>query len=136
MSRASWPDLPALLAEIAEVAGLDAALSVAQAKGGQHVVIPTRLAADHWLVVAVGREKAEVISRHFTSGHRRQELDIPIGPGGSYVAERRRRARALAEAQAEGATANQIAAKVGITQRSVRRFRARHRGDARQGKLL
>ena len=135
MSRAGWPDLPALLFEIAEVAGIDAALAVAEAKGGQRVVVPTRLRPDHWLVVAVGMEKAELICRHFTSGHVRQELDIPLGPAGSYLAERRRRARALVEAQEQGRSANQIAADVGITERSVRRFRARQR-DARQGNLL
>lgn len=136
MSKASWPELPALLAEIAEVAGIDAALAIAEAKGGQSVIVPTRLRADHWLSVAVGQDKAEIISRHFTSGHRRQELVIPLGPSGSFLAERRRRARLIAEANARGASANQIAQEAGITERSVRRFRAKIRGDGGQGQLF
>lgn len=135
MSRASWPDLPPLLAEIAEVAGIDAALAIAEAKGGQAVIIPTRLRDDHWLVQLVGMEKAEKLCAHFTSGYRRQKLSIPLGPAGSFLQERRRRARVMADAQAGGASANQIAVKAGITERSVRRFRARQR-DSRQGKLL
>jgi hypothetical protein len=136
VSRAGWPDLPELLREIAEIAGIDAALAIADAKGGQDVIIPTRLRPDHWLVVAVGLEKAERISAHFTSGHRRQRVIVPLGPAGSFLAERRRRAKALADAQARGSSANQIAAEVGITERSVRRFRSKQRQDNGQGDLF
>lgn len=136
MTQASWPELPALLAEIAEVAGIDAALAIAEAKGGQEVFLAARLGPSNWLVTAVGAAKAQAISRHFTSGHGRLKLVIPLGPKGSYLAERRRRARAMAEAQAAGASANEIAQRAGVTNRSARRFRARQREDERQGKLL
>lgn len=137
MTRASWPDLPPLLAEIAEVAGLDAALAIAEAKGGQDVFIVARLRLDNWLAVAVGMEKAERISFHFCSGRSRQKLSIPFGPKGSYLAERRRSARALAEALSSGATANEMAKAAGVTNRSARRFRTKQRQhNSRQFKLI
>jgi hypothetical protein len=136
--RADLEALPALLAEIAEVAGLDAALAIARVKGGQEVFVPARLSDQHWLVEAVGRARAEIIADHFTSGRGRIKLDIPLGPAGSYLAERRRRARLLADAIAEGASANQAAQRAGLTRRSVLRAKARQRarsgGD--QGSLL
>ena len=137
MSRESWSDLPPLLAEIAEVAGIDAALAIAEAKGGQEVFIVSRLRPDNWLVAAVGQEKAERISTHFCSGRYRQKLSIPFGPKGSYLAERRRRARALSEALSDGATANEMAKVAGVTNRSARRFRTKQRQhDSSQFKLI
>lgn len=138
MSRAGWPDLPALLAEIADVAGIEAALAIAEAKGGQSASIPSRLRDDHWLVKAVGRERAEQLSEHFCSGRSRAQLDIPLGPSGSYLGERRRRAAAVRQALAEGATANEAARRAGITRRSVQRQKAESQRalDARQGKLF
>lgn len=137
MTRASWPDLPPLLAEIAEVAGLDAALAIAEAKGGQEVFVVSRLRPDNWLVQAVGMEKAGRISTHFCSGRYRQKLAIPFGPKGSYLAERRRTARAMGEALSLGATANQMAKAAGVTNRSARRFRSKLRQhNSKQFKLL
>lgn len=137
MTRASWPELPALLAEIAEVAGIEAALAVAEAKGGQEVFVVSRLRPDNWLVKAVGQQKAQAISDHFCSGRYRQKLDIPFGPKGSYLAERRRVARALADAQSAGASANQMAKAAGVTNRSARRFRSKQRHhNSSQFKLL
>ncbi|CAM5764675.1 helix-turn-helix domain-containing protein [Bosea minatitlanensis] len=127
MTRPGWPDLPPLLAEIAEVAGLDAALAIAEAKGGQQVFIVAHLRPDNWLVRAVGLDKARVVSDHFCSGRLRQKLTIPLGPAGSYQALRRRTARALEEAASRGASANQMAAAAGVTTRTVHRFRSRQR---------
>jgi hypothetical protein len=137
VSRAGWPDLPPLLAEIAEVAGLDAALAIAEAKGGQEVFVVAHLRPDNWLLKAVGREKAEIISAHFCSGRLRQKLTVPIGPAGSYLAWRRRTAKALADAASNDASANEMAAAAGVTTRTVRRFRAKQRQhNSNQLKLI
>ncbi|MGO4286871.1 helix-turn-helix domain-containing protein [Bosea sp. TAB14] len=128
MTRASWPELPPLLAEIAEVAGIDAALAIAEAKGGQQVFVVAHLRPDNWLIGAVGIEKARLISDHFCSGRLRQKLTIPLGPVGSYQALRRRTNRALEEAASRGESANQMAATAGVTTRTVHRFRSRRRG--------
>lgn len=138
MTRAGWPDLPALLAEIAEVVGIEAALSIAEVKGGQAASIPSRLRDDHWLVKAIGRERAETLSEHFCSGRSRAQLDIPLGPTGSYLGDRRRRAAVVRQALAEGATANEAARRAGITRRSVHRQKAERQRqlDEDQGKLF
>lgn len=137
MTHQGWPDLPALLAEIAEVAGIDAAIAIADEKGGQEVFISARLRPDNWLIRCIGADKAEILSRHFcASGGGRVKLQIPLGPVGSYVAERQRRQRVMAEAVERGASSNEIAKLAGITGRSVRRFRARYGGDPDQGSLF
>lgn len=77
----SW--LPPLLNEIADVAGVDAALALADARGGSRVTIPAKLKADHWLNEVVGPEAAEKLCKHFRVGLERQkgaQLDIPLGP--------------------------------------------------------
>jgi len=133
MTRPGWPDLPLLLLEIAEVAGISAALAIAEAKGGQEVFIAARLKPDNWLVRAVGMEKARLISDHFCSGRARLKVTVPLGPTGSYLAERRRRAQAMTAAVAAGASANEIARAAGVTNRTARRFRAKH--DSSQDEL-
>lgn len=129
MTRASWPDLPALLAEIADIAGIESALAVARAKGGQEVFIASRLDSSNWLVQAVGLDKAKLISQHFCSGRSRQKLSVPLGPAGGYLAERRRRAKLMREAVEQGASANEIAAAARVTNRTARRFRSRLNSD-------
>lgn len=137
MTRAGWPDLPPLLAEIADVAGIEAALAIAEAKGGQQVFIVAHLRPGNWLIEAVGIEKATLISDHFCSGRSRQKLTIPFGPAGSYQALRRRTARALEDAASRGESANQMAARAGVTTRTVHRFRSRRRAhNTDQLKLL
>lgn len=114
--------LPALLAEIAEVAGLKAALQLAAERGGNRVYIPERAADDHWLVRAVGREAADMICAHFAvpSGI---ELEVPRGPTGRQAEHYRR----LSQLIAEGAPSGQITHELGISRRTVTRHRAKRR---------
>lgn len=77
----SW--LPPLLNEIADVAGFEAALALADARGGSRVTIPAKLKPDHWLNEVVGPQAAEKLCAHFRVGLDRQtgaQLDIPLGP--------------------------------------------------------
>lgn len=128
--------LPELLAEIADLTDVGTALAVAEAKGGTTVTIPARLSEDNWLVLAVGMDKAKIISQHFTSG-RRLQVVIPLGPFGSFKAAQRHRAEAFAKAQAEGASAPAIARRLGITDRSVYRARQKLKGKpSDQGDLF
>lgn len=130
-------ELPALLAEIAEVAGLDAALAIADAKGGIVVRIASRLKPENWLVECVGMEKAKLISEYFTAG-RGLDLLIPLGPTGSYKRDQQRRAQAYQRALASGNNIQQIARQVGVTRRSVERFKKRlsTTGNTDQGDLF
>lgn len=127
----SW--LPRLLREIAQVAGIEAALKLAESHGGRRVDIPARLTDECWLVKAVGRPAAEAIAAQLGAGR----LDIPLGPAGSYARLRRQlndRYEAL-EGRSSMAT---IAQELGITERAVRKRRAKRRGQAasRQQSLL
>lgn len=129
--------LPALLAEIADVAGLPAALAIAQEKGGVRVHFPARAPDGHWLVRCVGREAADKICGHFRATMQGGiYLQIPLGPKNFY-----RNAYALAmQMIASGEASNeQIAAALGIHRRTVERHRARARdlgADGPQGRLF
>lgn len=129
--------LPALLAEIAEIAGIDAALAIAHAKGGIMARISSRLTPDNWLVKTVGMEKAEAISRHFTSGRGRIDLEIPLPPTNSYKQFLRQRAQSYERALAETDNIFQAARMAGTTRRTIQRFNARKRDKSSdQGSLF
>lgn len=130
MTSRSFAGLPELLAEIAEVAGLEAALALAKAKGGQRVYIPAHPRVGNWLVEAVGLEAAEKICEHFRTydpdGERHSEhstaVVVPLGP------ERSLMKRALSELDkhlAAGLSARDAAQRAGLHERTA--FRARRR---------
>jgi hypothetical protein len=122
----SW--LPTLLAEIAEVAGLDAALTLAAAKGGIEIYVPVRTSDDHWLVAAIGREATDKLCRRYPGSR----LTLPLGPGGSLAAIRRTVGRMIDEGRSE----TEIARAVGYTTRGVRKRKAALRGGGPQGSLF
>lgn len=139
MTHASFGDLPELLAEIAEVAGLDAALKIAEAKGGQRVYIPAYPREGHWLWLAVGPETAAKICDHFRTldpesraiGGRNTPLVIPFGPAHGAAAAAR---RAFAAGIAEGLSVRDASRKAGIHERTgfyaVKRMKLRREGSA------
>ena len=129
--------LPGVLGEIAEIAGLNAAMAVAETVGGTRAYISRRPGPDHWLTRAVGPEAATLIANHFTTGRTGIEIEFPLGSAGSYNRERRQRARRLIELTERGLFTAAIARQLGITDRAVRQFKARrrHKRDDRQGGL-
>ncbi len=132
--------LPGVLAEIADVAGEAAAFSIASAKGGTRIYVPARIDADHWLVETVGLAAAQKICKHFAVDHvRGQDIEIPLYVGGTFRQLLRKVAQRVHELdQDDDASESSIARILGITGRTVRRHRARHRGkrDKRQGRLF
>ena len=122
MSLARDIGLPGLLSEIAEVAGLEAALQIAEARGGNRVYIPERAPDNHWLVQTVGREAADAICAHFAvpSGI---EIELPCGPVGRQGNYERR----LHEMILAGKTSTEITRTLGISRRTVHRHRRRLR---------
>lgn len=132
--------LPEVLAEIAEVAGEAAALALASAKGGTRVYIPARLDTDHWLVEVAGLAAAQKICKHFAVDHvRGQDIEIPLYVGGTFRQLLRKVAQRIHELdQDDDASETSIARTLGVSGRTVRRHRARHRGkrDKRQGRLF
>lgn len=129
-------ELPALLREIADVVsaatgdarqGLAAALAIAEARGGQRIYMPVALQPEHWLVRTIGMTAATALAQHFPKG---ECLDVPFGPAGSYLAERRRRARLYAEAVSGNLSANDAARRIGVTRRAVFDAKRRMRSHA------
>lgn len=122
--------LTGVLADIARIAGLDAALAVVRARGGTRAYFPRAPGPDHWLSRAVGAETAALICRELLANQTGDEIDIPQGPTGTLRAAR----RMAAEMDASGASAPVIAVATGLTDRTVRRMRARRRHPG-QGEL-
>nr|WP_246432858.1 helix-turn-helix domain-containing protein [Rhodopseudomonas rhenobacensis] len=117
------------MAEIADVAGLDAALKVAESFGGTRKQVPAQVPdGPHWLTDCVGRRAAEAICKHFRQGTASGRfggayLTIPLGPAGTVAAARRRMAKALLD----GKSASEAARIAGMTERTAYRARSRAR---------
>ncbi|UFZ05488.1 hypothetical protein LQG66_03990 [Bradyrhizobium ontarionense] len=132
--------LPAVLQEIADVAGEAAALSIAARHGGRRVYFPSsdRLHVDghenYWLIACVGLEAATKICKHFEVDGRGQRIEIPLHVGGTYRQFVRQIAQRVHELEDEGKSSTEIAQALGLTQRTVHRHRSRHRGSARGNK--
>lgn len=127
MPRHGW--LPALLAEIAQVAGLDAALKLAEARGGTEVYIPATATDGHWLVETVGRSAANAICAHFTVHASGCRLELPLGPAGTAAQLRRQIDRMIAEGRSE----REIALAAGYTGRGIRLRKAKIKADTQDG---
>lgn len=124
--------LPKSLREVADVAGLDAALALAEAYGGRRVKLPSSFRPGSWLDKTVGEEAAKAIIGHFGTA----PLDIPLAGAGTYAQLRRNMAARFDELTAQNASAAEIARALGITERAVRLRRAARRGDDGQGRLF
>lgn len=115
------PLLPGVLGEIARVAGEEAALAIAEARGGTEIYIPPSPARDHWLSRLVGQEAARAIADHLSCGVGGLRVELPLGPHGHIA-----RAQAKVDAMLrEGRSERDTALATGYTIRSVRRRRAR-----------
>lgn len=112
--------LPPLLNEIADVAGMDAALAMARARGGSRISIPAKCPPDHWIVQACGPDAAQKICDHFRVGNKGAVVDLPLGPNGSAEATRRR----VDQMIRDGVPADQIARDAGVHRTTV--FRRKH----------
>ncbi|WP_315742792.1 MULTISPECIES: helix-turn-helix domain-containing protein [unclassified Bradyrhizobium] len=131
--------LPAVLQEIADVAGETAALKIAAQHGGRRVYFPSvdRLVGvdgeHYWLIDCVGYELARKICEHFQVDGRGQRIEIPLYVGGTYRQFMRSINKRVHEMEADGASSAEIAKALGVTQRTVHRHRSRHRGRRNNG---
>ena len=126
--------LPPLLAEIAAVAGEEAALRIAATRGGTQIYIPPDPSADHWLSRLVGLDAARAIALRLTEGIGGRRVDLPLGPTG-HAAKARARVDAMLR---DGRSERDIALATGYTTRAIRRRRAAidRPADTRQLSLL
>lgn len=114
--------LPAVIAELVQVAGVDVARLLAAEKGGQQVDIPPEAKEGHWLTELVGMPAARKICAHYRTlgsngrarGHR---LVIPMANV--------RTTELMIRAIENGGKNSQIAAMTGRHERTVRRIKAK-----------
>lgn len=123
-----WPELPGALGQVAEAAGLDAALALAEAHGGTTIHIPEIPRRNSVLVKAIGPRAADAVIRALGPGR----LLVPLGPTGGW----RRTRRTIGRLLDAGHSHQAIARQVGCHVRTVERCAAERRGDARQGSLF
>lgn len=108
--------MPASIEEIAETIGVRLALKIVQAFGGLEIKFPVRPHDQHPVILALGVEDGYEICRYM---------------GGSLISVPHcrppRNARAqIAKLEAEGLSRGEIAKRLGLTQRHVRRYAKPH----------
>ncbi len=115
----SW--LPETYRNIADAAGLEAALKIGDAYGGRriHIPRPARLTENHWLRQLIGDEAARALCQ-WADG---SQIELPLAPDRGPAGRRRRAQKALAE----GLSADEAARVSGQHVRSVYRHRERQR---------
>lgn len=118
----SW--LPETYRNIADAAGLEAALKIGDAYGGRriHIPRPARLTEGHWLRELIGDEAALALCR-WADG---TQIELPLPPEAGLSGRRRRAEKALAE----GLSADEAARISGRHVRSVYRYRQRRREES------
>ncbi len=125
--------LPGVLADIADIAGEDAALAVAAARGGTQIYIPPSPDRDHWLSRLVGIQAAKAIADRLTCGVGGMRVELPLGPKGHAARVRAKVDRMIQDNRSE----RDIALATGYTIRGVRKRKAKLKPhDDRQLPLL
>lgn len=130
--------LPGILAEIADVAGEEAALAVARVRGGTQIYIPPIPANDHWLCQLIGPEEAAAVCDRLTAGVGSRRADVPMGEFSAYRAESRNRYQLMDQMIAAQKSEREITIATGYTSRAIRRRRAKigNPADERQISLF
>ncbi len=130
--------LPGILADIADVAGEDAALAIARARGGTQIYIPPVPANDHWLCALIGQHEAAEVCKKLTDGVGPRRADVPMAHFSAYRAESRDRYTIMDEMIIAQKSEREISLATGYTSRAIRRRRAKlgHPADERQISFL
>lgn len=116
--------LTGLLREIADIAGLPAALAIAECKGGIEAYFPAEVCDDHWLVKACGREAAAKICAHFCcTGRGGMRLHVPLGPHRHHARARRLVSKILREHGSKSKAARAAGVDISTVKRIKRRLR-------------
>lgn len=106
-----WNSLPARLCEIKEIAGPQAALSLAQRYGGASVYVPVKATAGHPLSKLLGMRAAGAISRVY-GGDR---LEVPK----TDSIARQIRGKKIRRRRLEGASISILAAEFNLSRRRI-----------------
>lgn len=116
----SYGWLPGVLEQIAETAGLEAALKLARTHGGTFVYIPAFPTEGHWLTQLVGMHAAEKICGLFQMNSSGARVLIPM-------ARKSISDRTIAMAMERKLSARSTATLAGVHERTVYRHRRRRR---------
>ena len=120
-----------LYREIAEGAGLEAALGLARARGGLRISVPRNPRAAPWLNEAMGDKGAALLCDLYGG----ELIDLPADPVSGQG--QNARVRRIREALREGAlSANEIARMAAVTRRAVFVNKAKLRALAPEPDLL
>jgi len=122
--------LPGLLGQIADIAGPEAALLIADARGGTRVDIPAEAKQVHWLTECVGFEVADQICKGLAivdADDRKKGVTHEVLPlGASSVLKKAK--RRLRQALENGHSAREAARIAGLHERTAWREKARLNG--------
>lgn len=136
-------ELTGILAEIADVVGVDAVWRLMCSHGGRRVRIPATYRPGCWLEDTVGEVAAKAIIAHFrvTDADDRPtglEVVLPIGDAGSIGRARRAARIAFSRAMEDGCGVREAAKRAGVTERAGWNMRKRMRqpADDSQGSLF
>lgn len=133
----SYGDLSPFLVEVAEAAGLDAAVQLARGYGGTEIFVPREAPPGHWLAACVGVAAAAKICRHFATHDadgRPIAFRVYVPLAGAAVMPRTLAALARAMVE-EQIGLREAVRRFGVSERTVKRLRAKLRDD-RQLRLL
>lgn len=120
--------LPQILQEVADLAGLGAALQLASARGGRRLYVPQQ--PTDQFIADIGAKAARALSELYPN----EIINVPLGPEGVL-----KRARRIAEEALErGASAGEAAALSGFSERMmyIRKAKRRARETSDQDDLF
>jgi hypothetical protein len=130
--------LPGILAEIADVAGEEAALAFARAKGGTTIYLPPKPSENHWSSRLIGSEAACKVCDRLTAGVGPRRLYLPHGPTGRIAGLRAADQAVIDQMIEDQSSERDIALATRYSERTIRRRRAKlgKPADRRQMSLL
>jgi len=109
--------LPGRVAELADVIGLRAALTLVELRGGTRLAVPKKPAPGHWLVEHIGLDALTALCRYY--GGETIEIDRCAAALRAGL-----EARIVRDYQ-DGASNSQLARRYGYTERGIRKLRRR-----------
>lgn len=124
MNAESFVGLPYPLDRIAEVAGLEAAMLLADEVGGTRISFPRYVTTDHWLSQLIGITAAKAVCDEFKqlSADNRErgsgEMILPRGPANMYQKAKAR----FFDLRENGISVRRSAMQVSITERTAWRW--------------
>ena len=109
--------IPSGLAEMVEIVGLEAALTIVELRGGIAIYVPARARENHWLVHHIGFDALKRLVDHYGG----EEIEIPCCTAAMRA---EMDAEILAKWRA-GISQSALARMYRITERTVRKMRRR-----------